>query len=320
MSSLEQHLKQSYSAGTLAQVGFPTISYDLLDVGMEFRSDDQLIRPEDVAKYAYAIDDYDPWFFEAGPFGGPIAHPTFLANQALFLRHNHFVVPAGLHARMIYRFAAAIPLGVRTRTYGTLAEKYVRRDKPYMVTDYRTETEAGDRLLDGRFVQMLFKDDTAPAAGSSQQPEREVLDLDPSITKAEGRGGRLEIGQELPSLSRTLTQRQFDMYSGVKPLSIHTDEEWARAKGFPATIAQGMMSTAYVSTLMTAAVGEGFVVGGDMDARFLRPMYCGDTLTVTAQVAGFARDGERIRVHVTAAAHNQNGEQTMAATSSGLCY
>ncbi len=319
MSSLEQHLKQSYSTETLAYVGFPTISYDLLNVGMEFRSDDQLIRPEDVAKYAYAIDDYDPWFFEPGPFGGPVAHPTFLANQALFLRHNHFVVPAGLHARMIYKFIAAIPLGVRTCTLGTLAEKYVRRDKPYMATDYHTETEAGERLVEGRFVQMLFKDETVPAAGSGPRPDLEVPDFDPSITRADGRGGSLEVGQELPSLSRPLAQRQFDMYSGVKPLSIHTDDDWARAKGFPATIAQGMMTTAYVSTLMTKAVGEGFVVGGDMDARFLRPMYCGDTLTATGQVAGFSRDGDRIRVHVTAAAHNQNGEQTMAATSSALC-
>ena len=43
-------------------------------------------------------------------FGGPIAHPTILANQALLLRHNHYVVPAGLHARMIYDFAAPIPI------------------------------------------------------------------------------------------------------------------------------------------------------------------------------------------------------------------
>ena len=320
MSSSDLHLKKTYSAETLTEVGFPTISYDLLNVGMEFRSDDQLIRPEDVAKYAYAIDDYDPWFFEHGPFAGPIAHPTFLANQALFLRHNHFVVPAGLHARMIYKFVAAIPLGVRTRTLGTLAEKYVRRDKPYMVTKYHTETEAGDRLIDGRFVQMLFKNETVPAAGSGPRPKPEVPDYDPSITRADGRGGSLEVGQILPALSRTLAQRQFDMYSGVKPLSIHTDDDWAKAKGFPTTIAQGMMTTAYVSTLMTTAVGEGFVVGGDMDARFLRPMYCGDTLQITGSVAGFSRDGDRIRVHVTAAAHNQNGEQTMAATSSALCY
>jgi acyl dehydratase len=309
----------SYSPETLAAVGFPTISYDILDVGLGFRSDDCLVRPEDVETYAFAVDDYDPWFFAPGPFGGPIAHPTFLANQALLMRHNHYVVPAGLHARMTYAFVGAIPLGVRARTLGKLAEKYVRRDKPYMVTDYETVTEEGARLVTGRFVQMLFAGDKAPASGSSRRPEPEAPAFDPAITRAEGRGGRLELGQALPSLARTLTQRQIDMYSGVRPHSIHTDEDWARAKGLRTTIAQGMMSTAYVSTLMTTAVGEGFVVGGRMDARFLRPVFCGDTLEITGAVVGFTREQDRIRVHVTAAARNQDGEQTLAATSSALC-
>jgi len=312
--------KASFSPETLAASGFPTISHDVLEEGMKFRSGDHLIRPEDVEAYAFAVEDHDPWFFAPGPFGGPIVHPTILANQALMMRHNHYFVPAGLHARMIYKFISAIPLGVRARTIGRLAEKYVRRDKPYMVTEYETASEAGDRLVAGRFVQMIFKDDTAPAAGSGRRPEPEAPNFDPSIARADGRGGSLEAGQVLPSLTRTLRQRQIDIYSGVQPLSIHTDEEWARAKGFRTTIAQGMMSTAYVSTLMTTAIGEGFVVGGSMDARFLRPVYCGDTLVVTGTVAGFSRDKDRTRVHVTVTAHNQGGEQTLAATGSALCY
>ena len=58
-----------------------------------------------------------------------------------------------------------------------------------------------------------------------------VLPFIPAIAHAEGRGGRLELGQVLPALSRTIRQRQIDIYSGVQPLSIHTDEAWAQAKG-----------------------------------------------------------------------------------------
>jgi acyl dehydratase len=310
----------TYSTETLAASGFPTISYDVLDVGLAFRSDDCVVRPEDVETYAAAVEDHDPWFFEPGPFGGPIAHPTFLANQALMMRHNHYVVPAGLHARMIYEFVAPIRLGMRVRTRGTLAEKYVRREKPYMVTDFNTASEEGEILVAGRFIQMLFAGDKAPSSGSSRRPEPEPPAFDPAIAAADGRGGRLEAGQALPTLARTLTQRQIDMYSGVRPHSIHTDAAWAQAKGLRTTIAQGMMSTAYISAQMTAAVGEGFVVGGRMDARFLQPVFCGDTLDVTGTVAGFTREGERIRVHVVAMARNQRGEQTLAATASGLCH
>lgn len=318
MSTTE--LKASFTPETLAAAGFPTISHEVLQEGVAFRSGDHLLRPEDVEAYAFAVEDYDPWFFAPGPFGGPIAHPTILANQALMMRHNHYFVPAGLHARMNYDFAAPIPLGVRARTTGRLVEKYVRRDKPYMVTAYETAAEDGTTLVTGNFVQMIFKEDTAPPAGSSRRPEPAAPEFDPAIKHAEGRGGRLDLGQTLPTLTRTLQQRQIDIYSGVQPLSIHTDEAWARAKGFETTIAQGMMSTAYISTLMTTAIGEGFVVGGQMDARFLRPVHCGDTLEVTGKVVGFSRDKDRVRAHVMVKAHNQSGAQTLAATSSALCY
>ena len=61
-------------------VEFKTISYETVTVGEEFRSDDFLIKPEDVDTYAYAVDDHNPWYFEDSPFGGKIAHPTLLGQ------------------------------------------------------------------------------------------------------------------------------------------------------------------------------------------------------------------------------------------------
>ncbi|MCA8926874.1 MAG: MaoC family dehydratase [Alphaproteobacteria bacterium] len=312
-----------FSEETLSAAGFPTISYDVLAVGTDMRSDERHLRPEDTEAYAWAVEDEDPWFFGPSPFGGAVCHPTLLANQALLLRHNRFVVPAGLHARMVFRFHKAIPLGARIRTTGQVVDKYWRRDKPYMVTAFETRGDDGTLYTSGRFVQMLFAKDTAPASGSSAGSNRAgdaAPAYDDSIASAQGRDGVLERGQALPALSRTIVQRQIDIYSGIRPFSIHTDEDWARRKGFAATIAQGMMSTAYISTMLQRAVGAGFVEGGTMDAKFLKPVLCGDTLEVTGTVAGFTRDEDgRVRAHVTVAAHNQRGEQTMAGSASGVC-
>ena len=65
----------------------------------------------------------------------------------------------------------------------------------------------------------------------------------------------IAVGQELPSIQKEPTQRRIDVYSGVRPRSIHTDPSWAHAKGFRTTLAQGMMSTAYVSEMMTRLLG-----------------------------------------------------------------
>jgi 3-hydroxybutyryl-CoA dehydratase len=130
---------------------------------------------------------------------------------------------------------------------------------------------------------------------------------------------RLEIGAELPPLTKTIQQRQIDCYSGVRPNSIHTDPEWARRKGFRAPLAQAMMSTAYVSQLMTQFAGQGFVKGGKMSVSFIKPVIVGDTLTVRGRVKSREPEaGGKVRVTVEVWCENQDGVKTMVGTASGV--
>src|SRR5207244_10571606 len=87
---------------------FPELKYEALQVGETFVSDTKLVTPEDIEAYAFAVDDHHTWFSEDSPFGGPIAHPTILANQALALRHSKYIVRAGLHAKMEFEFLEPI--------------------------------------------------------------------------------------------------------------------------------------------------------------------------------------------------------------------
>ena len=128
----------------------------------------------------------------------------------------------------------------------------------------------------------------------------------------------LEIGAELPPLTKTIQQRQIDCYSGVRPNSLHTDPEWARRKGFRAPLAQAMMSTAYVSQLMMQFVGRGFVKGGKMSVSFIKPVVVGDTLTVRGRVKSRETEGDAVRVTVEVWCENQDGVKTMVGTASGL--
>jgi len=126
------------------------------------------------------------------------------------------------------------------------------------------------------------------------------------------------VGQKLPSLTKEVSQRKIDAYSGVRPRSIHTDEAWARAKGFRVPLAQGMMSTAYVSEMMTNFLGAGFVQGGSMSVTFTRPVYAGDRLTVHGVVTEMRAENGRSRVVVEVWCENQHGEKTMIGSASGL--
>jgi acyl dehydratase len=128
----------------------------------------------------------------------------------------------------------------------------------------------------------------------------------------------LRVGQELPPLVKPLSQRRIDAYSGVRPRSIHTDEAWAREKGFRTTLAQGMMSTAYVSEMMMGLLGAGFVKGGRMSVAFIKPVYAGDCLTVRGVVKEVRRQDDGVRVVVDVWCENQHGDKTAVGTASGL--
>jgi acyl dehydratase len=138
-------------------VEFKPLSYEAVSVGEQFKSDDFLVKPEDIDTYAYAVDDHDPWYFEDSPLGGKIAPPTLLANQALAMRHSHYLVNAGLHAKMQFEFLEPLRAGMRVRSYGRVIDKYERRDRHYMVTAFETrDEETGKVLVRGQFTQMIF--------------------------------------------------------------------------------------------------------------------------------------------------------------------
>lgn len=128
----------------------------------------------------------------------------------------------------------------------------------------------------------------------------------------------LVVGQELPPLEKELTQRHIDAYSGVRTRSIHTDEAWARQKGFRTTLAQGMMSTAYVSEMLTRLLGAGFIRGGTMSVAFVQPVYAGDRLTVRGVVKELRAENGATRVVLDVWCENQHGHQTAVGTASGL--
>ncbi|HEY7363437.1 MAG TPA: MaoC family dehydratase [Methylomirabilota bacterium] len=130
--------------------------------------------------------------------------------------------------------------------------------------------------------------------------------------------GPITVGLMLPSLVKEISQRKIDAYSGVRPRSIHTDEAWARQKGFRAPLAQGMMSTAYVSEMMTQLLGAGFVKGGTLSMSFIKPVYAGDRLTVHGVVAALRPQEGGTRVVVDVWCENQQGEKTAVGTASGL--
>jgi 3-hydroxybutyryl-CoA dehydratase len=115
-------------------------------------------------------------------------------------------------------------------------------------------------------------------------------------------------GRELPALSKPLTQETIDGYARASGdfNPIHVDPAFAASTPFGGTIAHGMLLLAYLSEMMTAAFGRGWLAGGRLKVRFKGVARPGDTLEVHGRVARVQDDGRRLFVAVECV--NQAGD------------
>jgi acyl dehydratase len=128
----------------------------------------------------------------------------------------------------------------------------------------------------------------------------------------------IEIGTPLPTVTKTMTQRKIDIYSGVHVGSLHSDQEFARKKGLKDTIAQGMMSAAYCTEILLRFFGKGYMEGGKLSVKFISPVYPGDIITAKGVITGKQVQAEGIRYEAEVWCENQEGEKVTVGTASAF--
>jgi 3-hydroxybutyryl-CoA dehydratase len=78
--------------------------------------------------------------------------------------------------------------------------------------------------------------------------------------------------------------------------TIHTDEEYAKAQGLSGIIADGMLSTNYISSLLYASFGIEYLRGGELVTKFIRPVYEDEVVHTHAVVKGVTPRGYEVDV------------------------
>lgn len=94
------------------------------------------------------------------------------------------------------------------------------------------------------------------------------------------------VGQEIAPVVKRLSIERMSrpLMAGNNPL--HYDAEFARNAGLPAPIATGVMSSAYLSEMLTRAFGVEWIRGGTMDVKFISPIYADDVVTAHGRIIG----------------------------------
>jgi acyl dehydratase len=220
-----------------------------------------------------------------------------------------------LHAQQDWELFAPIQVGSRVRTRSTIVERYAKRGRDYVVNETDVaDAETGALLVRGRTHQSFlppdseagkkgFVVDRATAGAKEARKERPPF---PTAT-----------GEELTPIEKTIDRRRCWMFSGPGA-NYHTDADAAKKLGFPNIVVQGMMSTCFVSELMEARFGRGWVAGGKMSVKLTNVLWVDETVTTFGRVREEQPEGGATRVHCDVWVDKVDATRILLGTASAL--
>jgi len=269
-------------------------------VGQDVAGRELTLRAADVARY------------EAGT-GGPTTHlapPPLLLHSEVY-RSLAWYLPnvfGNLHARQEWELFAPLPLDAPIRTRSTVADRYVKRNREYVVNEVLVTDAAGRWLQRSRTHQSFLFDDGGRDTVVDREREKRA---DRQFTIGEGPGA------PIGPLTRPITIAMCEAFSGPEK-NYHNDRESAQMLGFPDIVVQGMLSVCLVSELMSRAFGLGWHCGGKMDVRLVNVVWVGDVLATRGKVREEVPEGSRRRAHVDVWCEKADGTKALVGTASAL--
>ena len=88
------------------------------------------------------------------------------------------------------------------------------------------------------------------------------------------------------SFNILITQEKMNMFSllseDMNPM--HIDSTYARSKGFENRVVYGMLTACFYSTLVGMYLPGKFCLLQGIDIKFIKPVYVGDSLTITGRI------------------------------------
>jgi acyl dehydratase len=290
-------------------------------IGEEFGPLDIVLSDHAVNSYTYAVDDYNPWYVHDSPFGGKIA-PDALVGRALLdlmnLRYDAKHLRA-LHVREEVELFGPVKVGQRLTLRSRVTDKFLKRGEPRIVFDAQACDEEGKTLIRAKHTE-LFRGDVRGGVGQPSASPNSNAASDPigAETPTVDRSScSPDIGAVLPTLSKKITTEQMFVFSFGVP-NIHTDPATASKAGLAGPIAQGLMSSAYISQLLVNFFGPDWFGSGWTSHAFVKPVSAGDTLTVHGKIQNKQAEAEGIRLIVEVWCRNQEGELTTIGCASAL--
>jgi acyl dehydratase len=266
------------------------------------------ITPDLVKHYADSVQDHNPWYFGDSPFGGPVAPALVLHSEVYHTVDWYLSYFGNLHARQEWELFHPTMAGETITTRRQVVERYMKRDREYVVMEVGSFAADGRLLNRGRTHQSFLLDGGTAGVvvdkDREKRPDRK-FDITEEAVLETVTGSRKEVSIEMCKL-----------FSPGK--NYHNDVEEARRLGFPDIVVQGMMSLCFISEMMTARFGAGWLAGGKMNVNLVNVLWQGETVSAGGTVSDEVPEGRRTRANLRVWCEKTDGTKVVVGTASAL--
>ena len=271
---------------------------------------------KDLGGRTVVVDERDVARYEAGT-GGPAARlqldgarvaPALLYHSEVYRSLSWYLpnVFGNLHARQEWELFSPLIVGETVRTRSTVVERYSKRNREYVVNEVLITDVDGRWLQRSRTHQSFLAEEGRGEIVVDRDREKRA---DRQFAIGDGPG------EEIAPLARTITHAMCEAFSGPEK-NYHTDQEMARALGFPDIVVQGMLSICLVADLLETRFGDGWQHGGRLDVRLVNVVWVDDTLRVRGRVREALPEGDRRRLVADVWCEKPDGTVTAIGTAS----
>ena len=230
-----------------------------------------------VDAYLRAVGDELPIYRQTG-----LAPPLYAAAAALGLLLKTLQLPPGaIHSLQEINTLSPIAIGGELQAVANLERPRQRGGLQFITASCALTAVDDDSsavpapALTGKTTVMA-----PPESGSNDAPDnpapRKTPALNPDVPSS-----------DLPVISRRITPERLQAYAAAagdhNPL--HLDPDFAAATRFGGIIAHGMLTLAFLSEMLTAALGQRWLTAGSLRARFKGAAYIGDTVETWGRAA-----------------------------------
>src|SRR2546422_8232561 len=236
-------------------------------VGRYFGGREVDITLELVRGYSESVADHHAWYSGESPWGGAVA-PALLLHSEVYRNLGWYLpkVYGNLHARQEWDLFQPALVGDNVATRSVVIDRYIKRDREYIVNEVTCFAADGRTVSRGRTHQSFLLDTTGAGV---------VIDKD----REKRADRRFEVGsaeavEEISGPIKEITLEMCQRFSGPHK-NYHNDLEEARKLGFPDIVVQGMMPLCFISEMMTNRFGDGWYGGGRMNVNLVNVLWQG---------------------------------------------